>query len=165
MHESVFVENSKVPPSWPHYSFGIGVEWHTKDELDESSREQAVRAGRIQRDPVNGRVTFYGVQVYPGDEIISLTSADDTNGGFNRGTVELSALIGREWRHDSEVFGDSEMYELQKLFFPNYPELPKTLSALQTLILEAPSRENHTSFTGEQIFEMSQEAVCGVRQL
>lgn len=140
----------------------IGPEWHMKDELDESSREQAVRAGRVQRDPGNGRITFYGVQVYPGDEIQALVGSDDTNGGFSRGVTEITALAKRDWKHDSDTLGDSEMYELQQLFFPDYPQLPKTLNALQRLILEAPERENNTSFTNEQIFDMSQEmsAAC-----
>lgn len=135
----------------------IGPEWHTKDELDETARNNAARAGRIQRDPVNGRVIFYGEQVYPGDEIPSLVGPDDTNGGFSRGITELTSLRGREWKHDSERVGDSEMWELQTLFFPDYPALPKTLSALQALILEAPLRENRTAFTEEQVVAMSEE--------
>jgi hypothetical protein len=140
----------------------VGPEWHTKDELDESSREQALRAGRVQHDPNNGRVTFYGVNVYPGDEIAALTGSDDTNGGFSRGVTEITALAKRDWRHDSDSYGDSEMYDLQLLFFPEYPALPKTLNALQALILEAPSRENRTAFPDYQISEMAEEmsAAC-----
>ncbi len=63
---------------------------------------------------------------FPGEEITWIIQSAD-NGGIRKGIVELTALQAMEWK-------DFRQLNLQELFFPDYPNLPKTLREVEGMI-------------------------------
>lgn len=114
----------------------VGPEWHSKEELSEQQVQTALNAGQVTMSP-KGLAEFYGEDVLPGDEIAAITSPDDANSGIAKGIVELTPLIGRDWINDPVLGTDRQIFALQRLFFPKYPELPLTTRELQGLINRA----------------------------
>lgn len=68
-----------------------------------------------------------GEQVLPGHAASWILSAASNDQGYRRGVVELTSLRGVKWDEGS-------IAEIQHLYFPDYPTLPNTLSALEEMI-------------------------------
>lgn len=65
--------------------------------------------------------TLVGIPAYPGEELGTILGAGDD--GLPMGVVELTSIR-------AETYADIQKEGYQKLFFPDYPSLPPTLSGL-----------------------------------
>lgn len=70
-----------------------------------------------------GRSVMVGEKVFPGHAATWMLTFARNNGGYSRGLVEIDQLRGQPWESNAAS-------ELQNLFFPDYPNVPRVLSAL-----------------------------------
>lgn len=76
------------------------------------------------------------VRTYPGEEINSILYNQHR---LERGVVEVRRFLGEAW-------DKNRMDEMQRFFFPQYPQLPPTLRGVQELIEQARKRSSDTFF-------------------
>jgi hypothetical protein len=109
----------------------IAAYWVLPELLPEGA--QTFRGVVNQVSPVIGqhvagpRSSLVGEQILPGHAVQWILSAASNDQGYRRGVVELTSLRGAKW-------DDGHAEEIQRLYFPTYPELPVVLSRLEDQI-------------------------------